>query len=225
MRAAVAGAAVTPDDLRSLGVAGQPFTASPGALIPDTDGEPTRLYAIERGRVTLFHRGPDGREVIQQELEAGDVFGLTGLYGGGAHGPLVRAVTEVHGQSVETAAFLAAARRRPELLLRLLCAVSEKVVEAERQLDRFGSGAARERLAAALASCAEREGQPTGRGAVLLPATLTHAALAHQIGASRETVTRLLGVLEQEHYIQRIHRRVLVRSFPRLLRDFDLADA
>ena len=74
---------------------------------------------------------------------------------------------------------------------------------------------ARARLAGVLVGLASPTGEPPPERS-WVGAAPTHAALAREMGASRETVTRLLAGLEADGLIDRRGRRVAVPDLARL---------
>jgi CRP-like cAMP-binding protein len=81
---------------------------------------------------------------------------------------------------------------------------------------------ARARLAAALHRLARDASETQPGGGVRLRAVPKHSDLASEIGATRETVTRMLARLEQDGYIRRFRRQIVVPDVARLADDFDL---
>jgi CRP-like cAMP-binding protein len=96
---------------------------------------------------------------------------------------------------------------QPGGLLRLVDRLGARLERLERQLARATSGDVRGRLLALLRELAHDAG-PGRAGEV--PAGWSHAALAAQLGASRESVTRALAALERAGLIRRRGRRIRV---------------
>jgi CRP-like cAMP-binding protein len=82
-----------------------------------------------------------------------------------------------------------------------------------------GAGA---RLAAVLFRLARTGSEVQPGGGLRLRAVPHHAELALEIGVTRETVTRMLARLEQDGYIRRFNRQIIVPDIDRLVDDFDL---
>ena len=59
-------------------------------------------------------------------------------------------------------------------------------------------------------------------GGLRLRGVPRHSDLAEEIGATRETVTRTLARLEQDGYIRRFGRQIVLPDPARLADDFDL---
>src|SRR5262249_61528764 len=84
---------------------------------------------------------------------------------------------------------------------------------------------ARARLASVIHELALAATETQAGGGLRLRAVPRHSDLAVQIGASRETVTRMLARLEEDGYIRRYGRQIVVPDVRRLADDFDLLRA
>jgi CRP/FNR family transcriptional regulator, cyclic AMP receptor protein len=162
---------------------------------------------ILSGRVQLSLTGGRGRQVVVDVLGAGDLVGLPALLGLPATG--VQAVGLVDGwvELVCADQFPGGVADQPGGLLRLADRLGARLERLERQLARATSGGVRGRLLALLRELAHDAGPGRARE---VPAGWSHAALADQLGASRESVTRALAALERAGLIRRHGRRILV---------------
>ena len=172
-------------------------------------GELPGLYVVASGRVRIVTRVGD-RTVTIGYVGAGGVFGEECITGATIMpdvivmdaAELVRIpVTHVHEalQSMPSAAMALVrlhARRRTELEQRL---VGVLTLTVEARVATFILGAARE------------HGIPDSRG-TLVGEKFTHLEIAEYIGATRETVTLVLGALRRDNLIDIEHRRLVVRD-------------
>lgn len=195
-----------------------------GELIIGPDTPMERVYVVHVGTVRLFHRGPDGREITVDLLGPGRLFGVSTLFGTTASPLLAEAVTEVWLCFGPAEEFLRLIQRWPGVLLGFIAQVGAQVVRTEQELQRVGAGDARVRLADALYRLARDAGEDVPGGGRRIGARLTHGALARQIGASRETVTRHLAALEAEGHLRREGRRLVVTDPARLREAYELVD-
>lgn len=195
-----------------------------GELIVGPETPPERVYLVMDGTVRLFHRGPDGRELTVELLGPGRLFGVSALFGTPERTFLAEAVTDAVVCTAEAREFLRVVKSRPQLMLRLAGHIGSLLLQREEQLGRVASAGASARLAAALVRLARDAGQDVpDHGRRIIP-RLTHEELAHRVGASRETVTRLLARFERQGYIRREGRRIVVADPEALRRSFDVAD-
>ncbi len=194
------------------------FTA--GQLIVGQD----RVYVTRSGTVRLFQREANGREVTLERLaEPGHLFGVTGLFGSaGDNGLLAVAETDVEVCVVDERRFVEIVARWPNALLELATCLGVRVQNADDPFPRVSSTGARARLARVLYELASHASESQPGGGLRLRGVPRHSDLAEQIGASRETVTRMLARLEDDGYIRRYGRQIVVPDPQRLADDFDL---
>jgi CRP-like cAMP-binding protein len=194
-----------------------------GQLIVDRDTRPELVCVMRTGTVRLFHQERDGRQTTVERLGAGQLFGVTGLLVTDAGGLLVEAETDVGVCLVEGQRFLDLVARWPQALLDLAMRLGVRVREADEALTHMTATGSRARLAAVLHHLASTGSEIQPGGGVRLRSVPRHAELAAEIGATRETVTRMLARLEQDGYIRRFGRQIVVPDPDRLAEDFDLA--
>lgn len=212
------------EEVEEMGPMMEPRTFLPGELLVSPTTPPQRIYVVKSGRVRLFHRGADGREITAGTVGRGALLGVSTLFEPAPEGFLLaEALTDVLVCIGDGWAFLRSIARWPRVMLNLAVQLGAQLVQTEQQLERITTGAARARLAGALYQLAvdAAEDVPAGR---MISAALTHAALARQIGVSRETVTRALATLEADGHIRRDRRHIIVTDPARLRAAFGLPE-
>jgi CRP-like cAMP-binding protein len=194
----------------------------PGQLIVDPNTRPELVCVMRAGTVRLFHRDVDGRETTIERLGTGQLFGVTGLLTTDAGGMLAQAETDVDVCLVDGRRFLDVVSRWPEALIDLATRLGVRVRESDEVLGRMTATGSRARLAAILYRLARSGSELHSGEGIRLRGVPRHSDLAQEIGATRETVTRMLARLEQDGYIRRFGRQVIVPDPDRLAEDFDL---
>jgi CRP-like cAMP-binding protein len=157
-----------------------------------------------------------------ERLDAGHLFGVTALLTSDPGGLQVVAETEVEVCLIDGRRFLQVISRWPAAVMDLALALGVRVREADAVLGRMTATGARARLAAALYELALEGSETLPGGGVRLRGAPRHSELATRIGATRETVTRMLARLESDGYIRRFGRQIVVPDVGRLAEDFDL---
>ncbi|HEV1996746.1 MAG TPA: Crp/Fnr family transcriptional regulator [Candidatus Dormibacteraeota bacterium] len=95
-------------------------------------------------------------------------------------------------------------RRQPEIGLGMLEAIGNRLVDQEDRLEYLAYHSVSSRLALALLRLRrDEDGVIEG---------ITHQVLGDMVGAHRETVTKLLGSLQRDGYIEVRHRRIKVTN-------------
>jgi CRP-like cAMP-binding protein len=193
-----------------------------GQLIVDRDTRPELVCVMRSGTVRLFHPDRGGREVTIERLGSGQLFGVTGLLVTDAGGLLAEAETDVEVCLVDGRDFLELIARFPQALLDLAMRLGVRIREADEALTHMTGTGARARLAAVLYRLASSGSELHPAGGVRLRGVPRHSDIAEEIDATRETVTRMLARLEQDGYIRRYGRQIVVPDPDRLAEDFDL---
>jgi CRP-like cAMP-binding protein len=173
-----------------------------GQLIVDRHTRPELVCVMRAGTVRLF--------------------GVTGLLTPDAGGLLAAAETDVDVCVVDGRRFLDLASKWPLALLELATRLGIRVREADEAMSRMTPTGARARLAEVLHRLARSGSDINPGGGLRLRGVPRHSDLALEIGVTRETVTRMLARLEQDGYIRRFGRQIIVPDPDRLADDFDL---
>jgi CRP-like cAMP-binding protein len=195
---------------------------SSGQLIVDRHTRPELVCVMRTGTVRLFTHERSGREVTVERLANGQLFGVTGLLTPDAGGLLAQAETDVDVCVVDGRRFLDLVSEWPLALLELATRLGVRVREADEAMNRLTPTGARARLAEVLHRLARTGSDINPGGGLRLRGVPRHADLALEIGVTRETVTRMLARLEQDGYIRRFGRHIVVPDPDRLADDFDL---
>jgi CRP/FNR family transcriptional regulator, cyclic AMP receptor protein len=213
---------LTPHDIDDMASAMTRRHFAAGQLIVGPETLPELVYLTRAGTVRLFHREADGSEITIERLYAGHLFGVTRFLGTDRGGLLARAETAVDLSVVEGARFLEVVSMWPQAILELALRLGVRVREGEEVLGRMSATGSRARLAGVLHRLARDASETQPGGGIRLRAVPRHSDLAAEIGATRETVTRMLARLEQDGYIRRFGRQIVVPDMNRLADDFDL---
>lgn len=165
------------------------------------EGEPAELFCfVHSGAVKVFKTTADGAEQTLHLLQPGDLFAVTGFVIEGDYPGTAQTLEESWIACIRNRALQALARRSPDLSWALLTFFGERLTGTSRQVLDLGTRDSAGKLAAALLDLAHAG--PDAHDPVTVDMHLTHRELAQLIGASRETVTRLLGDFRAEGAVQ-----------------------
>ncbi len=180
-----------------------------GTLLLDPARFEPVLYLVKQGYVRLYRVTPEGRQLTVSLVGPGNVFGeLEGL-STGTRRSFAEAVTDVLLCVLRDADLERLMRAYPEVAVRIVRVLSERLRELEELLEHVALSNVRTRLLHLLVKLAERFGTLEGR-LVRLEVSLTHQDLADMVGCSRETVTLTLGELAREGLVRTARRRLWV---------------
>jgi len=160
-----------------------------------------QFFVIVRGSVKVFVDSPDGREVVLTHLQAGDFFGEMALLEGETRSASVTALTEAEVVVLAREDFFAALAADFSLAKKVLQALSARLRRANEVIESLALQDVGGRLARYLLRLADESGQPPVDGYFVVHRP-THQEIANSIGATRETVTRMLKQFEDRKLIR-----------------------
>jgi CRP/FNR family transcriptional regulator, cyclic AMP receptor protein len=193
---------LSPDLLRSFSASSH-LTTYPGGAILFVEGQmPRGAFVLCSGKVKLSTTSREGKVLALKMVEPGEVIGLSALISAEAYEVTAETVGPCLVNFVEREGLLRLMGRSGELGLRSAQAVSREFQYAYREfhelvLARSSSG----KLARLLLSWVNGHDGEANRE-LRVPAPVTHEEMAQRIGASRETVTRLLSELKKKDLIK-----------------------
>ena len=166
------------------------------------ESEPGDLFfVILRGEVKVFVDSPDGREVVLSHLQTGDFFGEMALLEGETRSASVEALTDCELAVLARAEFFAVLERDFSLTRKILQTLSSRLRKANEVIESMALLDVGGRLARYLIRLADESGQPAVEGYFVVTRP-THQEIANSIGATRETVTRMLKQFEARKLIR-----------------------
>lgn len=159
------------------------------------------IFLVKEGEVEIYEANPDGKKIVMDRLVSGDIFGLTHLRSGmhAAH-----RFARVHKSAelciLPKAVFLQLVKLHPEVALRVIEEMSERLETLEEKVRDMALFDATRRVLHELERLAKKQGEIL-EDRVILRMHLTHEALAHIVGVTRETITKTLNFLKQKGVI------------------------
>lgn len=180
---------------------------------PSDPGESVLLLAS--GRVKLKHVTADGKEAILAFIDEGELFGEMALFDEAPRNEFAEAATLSRVLAIPREDLLELVERRPDLALHITKLVGLRRRRLENRLRNVLFCSSRDRVIAILLELLDSHGQPRDEHWEI-SLRLSHQELAGLIGATRETVTVVLGQLQLEGLIQVRRRRITVFDRSRL---------
>jgi CRP-like cAMP-binding protein len=213
-------AGLTEEDLAGLATALRRRRYPRGATIC-LAGEPgERLYLVERGRVRIGLTAPDGREVVLNMLGPGDTFGDLALLDGEPRSADATAQDDCLLLILPRTAFLRHLEQHPRAALALLAEMSRRLRRNARLIQDATFHDVPTRLAGTLLQLACERGEPTAGGG-LSTVRVTQVELAGMIGATRESVNKVLGTFERRGFLRRQRGVISILDPAALRREVD----
>jgi CRP/FNR family transcriptional regulator len=173
-----------------------------GAMLFVEGQSPRGIYVLCTGRVKLSTCSSEGKTIITQIAGAGEVMGLSATISGRPYEVTAETLEACQANFVKREDFMRFLSENAEAALRVAEHLSNNYHIAYEQVRSLGlARSAPAKLAKLLLEWCENDGRVTDQG-IRLRVLLTHEEIAQMIGASRETVTRMLADLKAKQIIQ-----------------------
>lgn len=164
-------------------------------------GDPgTAMMAVLSGRIRICAYSADGREVVLNVINPGEVFGEIALIDGGERTADAFAMEATELLCLSRRDFLPYLERNPEVCIKLLTIICQRLRSTSEQLEDLNFLDLRCRLAKRLLYLAAVHGEPTAKG-IHIGVRLPQHLLASMIGTSREAVNKQLRDWEAKGFI------------------------
>ena len=166
------------------------------------EGQPSRgVFILYSGRVKLFTSSADGKNLILRFADPGEILGLAGTLSGQPYEAWAEASQPTQTGFLERRYLVHLMRRHCELAVQMAMQLGEVYCSAIAGVRAMGhSRSASQKLASFLLNWCESNCPLHDDANVRF--ALTHEEIAQVIGASRETVTRLLSEFKKKGLIQ-----------------------
>jgi CRP-like cAMP-binding protein len=155
-------------------------------------GDPgNSMMAVLKGRISITTPSLDGRQVVLTVMHEGDVFGEIALLDGKERTADATAAVDSELLVVPRRSLLGLLQRRPDLCIRLLLVLCERLRSTNEQVEDLAFLDLGARIAKVLVRLAE-ESPKNDRSATSVGVRISQRALGELVGGSRESVNKHL---------------------------------
>ena len=188
-------------------------TVFPKGAMLFVEGQSSRgVFMLCAGRVKLTTCSGDGKSLITQIAEPGEVLGLSATISGRAYEVTAETLAPCQVNFIRREDFIRFLTAHGTACLRVAEHLSHNYHNTHEQVRSLGlSHSAAEKIAKLILEWCARSGKQSDRG-IQIKLTLTHEEIAQIIGSSRETVTRLLGDFKSRQFIYIKGSTLIVRN-------------
>ncbi|MBL4586920.1 MAG: Crp/Fnr family transcriptional regulator [Flavobacteriales bacterium] len=170
------------------------------------------VYFVIEGVVKTGTLNDEGKEVIKNILYAGEMFGELGLSGMIERPDFASSLKgEVEVMRIPVTILKDLIKRKPEIGLRMIEKLGERITRSERRLEQLVFDDARTRIIGFLHEQAEKSGMKFG-DETLIRHGFTHQDMANITGTSRQLMTIVLNDLKKENKINFDRSSILIRD-------------
>lgn len=176
-----------------------------GAVLFVEGQEPRGVFVLCNGRVKLTASSASGKSLILRIPEPGEIVGLPSTLSGKPYELTAEAIEPVQANFIPRDSFVLFLRAHGDAALKVAEILCEIYQATYREIRYLGlSGSAAEKMAQFILDLAEKRDKTSerGNGQQRTTLTLTHEEIAERIGASRETVTRVLASFRRKKLIE-----------------------
>ena len=173
-----------------------------GAVLFVQGQTPRGIFVLCKGRIKISVRTGDGRKFILRISEPGEVLGLSATISGEPYQVTAETAEPCQTNFVSRDDFLRFLKTQSDVCFRVAEQLSEKYSSACHEIKSLGlSRSAGQKLARFLLQLASSDVKENEQE-MKVKVAFTHEEVAQRIGASRETVNRLLGELRGQGILQ-----------------------
>ncbi len=189
------------------------FTRGTPIYLPADQSDGVLLMAEGRAKICSFTA--EGKQAILAFIEPGELFGELALVDEGERDEYAEAVEKSTVILIPADVMNHLVEQNAEVSLGVTKLFGLRRRRIERRLKYLLFRSNRERLVSLLLELAEQYGQPVAEG-IHLKVKLSHQDLASIIGSTRETVTVLLGDLQEEKFLELGRRKIVITALENL---------
>ncbi len=182
----------------------------PAGAILFVEGQiPRGIFIICSGKVNLSTTSREGKILILKTAEHGQALGLSATISGLGYETTAETATPCQLSFIDRRHYLELMDTHGEIGMHTAQCLSRDFRAAHRDIhDLILTRSSAGKLARLLLSQTPQDGEEEAR----VPSSMTHEEMAQRIGASRETVTRLLGRLRRKQLIRLDGAELVIRD-------------
>lgn len=177
------------------------------------------LFILNQGSVKITRMSDDGREVILSILGDGDFFGEMSILDGESRSANVIALEDSEVFVLKRGDFLDLLETHPKIAIALLQELAIRLRRSDQQIEGLSLSDAENRIAMSIIHLAEDLGV-IKLGQVIIDNLPFQQDIANMAGTSRETVSRMLKLLERKGWIQRKGRQLIITNYDEFVKEF-----
>lgn len=188
----------------------RPVDLQKGQVLFTQSDEAHSFYIVRKGCISLFLAMPDGRELVINEMRAGECFGELSLLTNQSRsaGAIAKETSSVLRMDRQT--FMETIAAEPQLMRRLLETTAQRLSDSSDRESALAFLTSEGKIARALLIL---EAESDGSG--MIP--LTQSELGTYVGLARQTVARILGEWRKSGLVATHRGRIEIRDREALL--------
>lgn len=176
-------------------------------LVQTPDDGREGLFFVKEGKLRLYKLNENGKQLTLGILTRGNIYGELNSFSFGTSRVYVETMEPSLICSMSESQFERLMVNRPQLAVKFLKALSDRLKEREEQLEQIAFYGLRERILHLLATLSNKFGTVQD-GYTLIDLPLSHQEIANMLGATREGVSAVMSELAKEGIVRTGRMRV-----------------
>jgi CRP/FNR family cyclic AMP-dependent transcriptional regulator len=205
------------EDIRGLMTAARRRAYRSGEVIFHREDPGQVLYVVKEGKVKICLTSPEGQEITLAVFGKGECFGELTILDGLPRSADAVALEKVECYTLQRSDFHRAIIQNPKIAIQVLESISKRLRTTDQMvedlifLDVYG------RVAKKLLELADTHGTKVADG-IRIDVRLTQQELASMVGASRESVNKVMGYFTDKNFISTDKHRITLHRITDLKR-------
>ena len=170
------------------------------------------VFVIRTGTVKITRVNDEGKEVILALLGPGEIFGELAILDGEARSANALAQENCELVLINREEFLDILKNNFQISFRLMCELAKRLRKSDQQIEALSLSDAEHRIGVSLLNLAEDMGV-IRKGKVTIQNLPFQQDIANMAGTSRETVSRVMKILENKNMISKVGHTLVIPDY------------
>ena len=170
------------------------------------------VFVVKTGTIKITRVNDEGKEVILALLGAGEIFGELAVLDGEARSANALAQENCKLLAINKEDFLDILKHNFSISYNLLCELAKRLRKSDQQIEALSLSDAEHRIGVSLLNLAEDMGV-IRKGKVTIQNLPFQQDIANMAGTSRETVSRVMKILENKDMISKEGHTLIIPDY------------
>jgi len=170
------------------------------------------VFVVQKGTIKITRVNDEGKEVILALLGPGEIFGELAILDGEARSANALAQENCQLLAINKEDFLEILKNNFSVSFNLMCELAKRLRKSDQQIEALSLSDAEHRIGVSLLNLAEDMGV-IRKGKVTIQNLPFQQDIANMAGTSRETVSRVLKILENKSMISKVGHTLVIPDY------------
>ena len=170
------------------------------------------VFVVQTGTIKITRVNDEGKEVILALLGPGEIFGELAILDGEARSANALAQENCNLLAINKEDFLEILKNNFSVSYNLMCELAKRLRKSDQQIEALSLSDAEHRIGVSLLNLAEDMGV-IRKGKVTIQNLPFQQDIANMAGTSRETVSRVLKLLENKSMITKVGHTLVIPDY------------